>query len=1166
MTSIELKKLLMGTTLIAGFTAFASAPTFAQDAEPIETTTNNTIEEDDEDGDNEIVVTGSRIKKDEFTSIAPIQIVDFEAKRDVGLIDTASILQTTESAAGQQIDSTFGGFVLDNGPGSETINIRGLGAGRTLVLLNGRRIAPSGVEGAPAQPSINLIPSSLVDRVDILLEGASSVYGSDAVAGVVNVLLDQNLEGFDFAASGDFGEISARDDYNLSGSWGKTFDRGSIGIGAEYDYRDAIKYGDLDFFSGCDTHYEIDENGQIRTQDVFDQTRFDVWFGGTPGEIQSAENTECKSTAIAGRVFEGSTFGSFYYTGGQTNIGIPGYVDQNLAGVPIDSNQDGIQDFGFQQFSINGRDLEADFVPEQKRLNLMAFGEFTIDGAANITPYFEVLHSKLDVQADNGTFQLFPEVSATNPFNPCGLNGSDCGSNGFNFTPEFVSRWNSYYRDADPNRDGNFGDARACAAFFAASDAEGNLIPGTGPFDNAACTPFLFGYGPGDFVGPRSVTPIVGVDGDRTDYSVNIDNTRLVGGLRGDLPFMSDIGLEDWSFDVSATHSISHGESERPGIRDDRLNYALGNAVVPIRDGNGDIVFFPGDPINFQDPCTPQFDVVLDPSVTEGCVPVNLFAPSLYQGIVGDFATSAERNYLFDVRNFDTKYWQTVLSAYATGKLFKTAAGDVSAVVGLEYREDSIDSSPDNIARDGLFFGFFSDGGGQGSTNVKEAFAEIDIPILADKTLFNRLDLNLSGRLVDDKYYGGAETYSIKAGWRPIKEVFFKAGYGTSFRSPNLRELFLRPQSGFLGVLDPCAVPPETTFRDFRQGSQGVTVYDPSRETRTAYTLEQCANVQLAPNVFLDPTTFNVGNGNVFSTEIFNEGSLDLEPETSTSLTLGVSVQPELNEDVDVNFGATYYEIDVENSVVSPGAQFMVNDCFVTERSERSIFCDRIRRSSTGRIQFLDATFINLDKDVARGIDFNGRLGYEFSAFDRPFEFDLDVRANHILEVSNEYNDGGRIDPIRDNNEGEFGFAEWVGTIRPRLRYDDFSFTWETRFIDAVNQDADGVDEFGNALGVDTDGNGTPDAFSDTCGGPVVGDVNCRDVGFADEYLVHSAGISYNNEDNGFGVTFAVSNVFNTDPPKVDSSEVTAVSNTPIGVGYNTQGRKFFVQLRKSFK
>jgi len=77
--------------------------------------------------------------------------------------------------------------------------------------------------------------------------------------------------------------------------------------------------------------------------------------------------------------------------------------------------------------------------------------------------------------------------------------------------------------------------------------------------------------------------------------------------------------------------------------------------------------------------------------------------------------------------------------------------------------------------------------------------------------------------------------------------------------------------------------------------------------------------------------------------------------------------------------------------------------------------------------------------------------------------------------------------------------------------------------------------------------------------------LNCRDVGFADDYWVHNAGVSYNNEDNDWGVTLSVSNIFDREPPRADSSEVVTVGNAVIGNGYDLEGRKFFIQLRKGF-
>ena len=182
-----------------------------------------------------IVVTGSRIVRDTYSSISPLQVITTEQSRTVGLFDPTQILQRDEAASGQQIDATFQGFVVANGPGSATLNLRGLGADRTLLLVNGRRLAPAGVEGAPVNPSINLLPSSLIERFDLLLDGASSVYGSDAVAGVGNIVLRNDFDGLELFARGEVNPQGAGEDYTLSGAWCFSTDRGFCGFGAEYD-------------------------------------------------------------------------------------------------------------------------------------------------------------------------------------------------------------------------------------------------------------------------------------------------------------------------------------------------------------------------------------------------------------------------------------------------------------------------------------------------------------------------------------------------------------------------------------------------------------------------------------------------------------------------------------------------------------------------------------------------------------------------------------------------------------------------------------------------------------------------------------------------------------------------------------------------------------------
>ena len=187
MTQQIWKKKLLATTLMAGFagTMWAGAA-IAQDAENDDVpTVIEEVDDEDEARQEKVVVVGSLLGRSEYTSISPVQVIQADIQRDKGLVDATSILQSSPVSAGQQIDASFAGFVLDNGPGATTADLRGLGAGRTLVLVNGRRLSPAGVEGAPSSPDLSLIPSGLVESYDLLLDGASSIYGSAPLSRVL---------------------------------------------------------------------------------------------------------------------------------------------------------------------------------------------------------------------------------------------------------------------------------------------------------------------------------------------------------------------------------------------------------------------------------------------------------------------------------------------------------------------------------------------------------------------------------------------------------------------------------------------------------------------------------------------------------------------------------------------------------------------------------------------------------------------------------------------------------------------------------------------------------------------------------------------------------------------------------------------------------------------
>ena len=143
-----------------------------------------------------ITVTGSRIVRDTFNSTSPVLVITRDETMMSGFNSTTAALQGTGvTAGGSQINNAFGGFVTDGGPGANTISLRGLGATRTLVLLNGRRVAPAGTRGSVGSADLNVFPTAVVDRIEVLKDGASSIYGSDAVAGVINVITKKNITG-----------------------------------------------------------------------------------------------------------------------------------------------------------------------------------------------------------------------------------------------------------------------------------------------------------------------------------------------------------------------------------------------------------------------------------------------------------------------------------------------------------------------------------------------------------------------------------------------------------------------------------------------------------------------------------------------------------------------------------------------------------------------------------------------------------------------------------------------------------------------------------------------------------------------------------------------------------------------------------------------------------
>ncbi|WP_148667811.1 TonB-dependent receptor plug domain-containing protein, partial [Mizugakiibacter sediminis] len=185
-----------------------------------------------------IVVTGSRIRRVDLETANPVFAIDRAQIQQSGKVTLGDLVQEAPSISGaaQNPQVNNGG-----GDGASTVSLRGLGAQRTLVLINGHRVIASPSAGGV---DINQIPANLVERIEVLKDGASAVYGSDAIGGVVNIILRSNYQGAEFSA--DYG-ISDRNDgerRGFSATFGQTGDKGSVIAGINYNKFDPISSAD----------------------------------------------------------------------------------------------------------------------------------------------------------------------------------------------------------------------------------------------------------------------------------------------------------------------------------------------------------------------------------------------------------------------------------------------------------------------------------------------------------------------------------------------------------------------------------------------------------------------------------------------------------------------------------------------------------------------------------------------------------------------------------------------------------------------------------------------------------------------------------------------------------------------------------------------------------
>jgi iron complex outermembrane receptor protein len=1005
-----------------------------------------------------ITVTGSRIQTDTYSSSSAMTVVTADEAGQQGVADIATLLQNSVAAAGStQTTSAISAALAapPGGLGTQTLSLRGLGANRTLVLLNGRRAGPAGTGGSVGPFDLNVIPLSAVERVEVLKDGASSLYGSDAIAGVVNIITKT-----DSSSSIDFSHTSpmlgAGDELSISGTWGHDFGQGYIRVSAEYYKQEEFDRGDNDWFQ-CGERYIFKPDGSRAdlvdpttgkytcTDDVIWGHNWTYDYGDNVDDADGyfhrpwQDNVGLYQYDYTGRLgnylpaFNSSfrpTSGLInppgWYPVGYGQVLSPGFIPDPLW-APYAKTSEGAISY-FHPFQN-----DATLAPEIERMTAIASGEFDVNDS--LTLYGEALFNRRTTREDG-----FSQV----------------------YTYQYIA-----FEDGV----GLFGDP-------AAFDAGWSLYQDTTDYKYVALS-------------PTAIT-------DHADQTVQVDYFRAVGGAKGDMPFLSN-----WNYDVSAQFSRSEGIYKEDIFWLDALRpyYNKTDYCAAV------------------EPVTPYRGVP--------CVDVDWYSPRFNNGEL----TAQEKAFLYGNTKSSTTYQQATIEGYMTGPLFALPAGDLNAVVGFQAQRDTINDEPAQPWLDGEVWsgGRVRRGITKGSDVTTAAYVEFGVPIVKDLPFAKDVNLSLSGRYTDVDSYGTGETYKVGLNWAVTDSIRFRASQGTSFRAPGLFELFLSEQlSSFALSGDPCA-------------GWGAKLADKQISQTVA---DNCANDPKVPGG-IGPSQLSQSG---IQATVFTSGGIGtLKAETSEAKSLGVVWQPDF---ADFQLSIDYYDIEVNDQVSKLLNSEILTGCYGSPNFPAEPLCDLFTRKpltdaggtalpAGGSLLTITNNYINLNSQIARGIDIEARYGLETGIGD----FDFSLKASHALESTLKTLPGS---PPEDD-VGWAGEPPWVANLNTTYERGPFTVFYGIRYVDATSQSRDFLKD-------------NPELPYTQFGEEIIYKFGTPPI------FYHNLSLGIDVEELGLTTQIGVRNMFDQDPPNVSQGVgFLRVGNKAIESQYDLYGRTFFVNVSKKF-
>jgi len=861
-----------------------------------------------------IIVTGSRIRRQDFEANSPIVTVDeefFEQSSTAAIEQQLNKLPQFTVSQSSTI-SNNGGFTAPaaqdiqpnaiNTPGAATVSLRGIGANRTLVLVDGRRGAPGNASGAV---DVSTIPSAAISRVEIISGGASATYGADAIAGVTNFILKQNVRGLEIDGQMGISEFGDALDYQFSGIMGADVadGRGNVSLAMSVNTREPAFERDRPWFE--DLWNDPNVGGGV--------------FGGNPRPGASLTNlTPAAVAAVFGNQFplDPANTSLSVYANQDGSLFTPGFESPGVNGWQPWGTADAAgtwhrTDVGTIAYNNTTQYLT---VPTT-RYNALARGNYELNDWIGVFGTAMFSHSETFTRTEASSIQSGWGVEipwGTGVYTGNGVTPSSVVRNGDNYTAPGTFTALPYL-DTTP---GNLADNPTSAAFQAAYGA--SLACARSTVGGCTNTQAFEQAIPADLqtllngrTDPNASFDLSAMFPNKRETFSDVQTYNLVTGLEGTVPGT------DFTWEAFVNHSVSTTSSRQTGMYSlERVralysspNFGQGFSSTGNAADNG----FGAS----TGQCTTGFDVFNQQgnafNVSQDC----------REAIAADVSTRSEMR-------------QTIAEANIQGGLFDLPAGQLRFAAGASYRELDYEFVTDNLTSYGRSFldqaiGIYPSSNTDAFMDVKELYGELLVPVLRDIPLIRKLDLELGGRISNYSSTGTSYTFKILGDWEVTDWLRVRGGFNRAERAPNLAELFLSPQQS-LGVdtvgdlcstrlPNPASANPETNpggaadvkaacLALMTRDNNGVAV--PETDFFSYY------------GTFFSPFQPNAGGfsfssavGNGVYRETINADIDPLKPEVANTWTAGMVIQSPVQSGLlsRLQLSVDYFNIEIEDPI-----------------------------------------------------------------------------------------------------------------------------------------------------------------------------------------------------------------------------------------------------------